>query len=1114
MEICYHNYLINPSKRFALKLIQKSINAFAFIPFLWISAILITGLSSIAFGAEIHLTPEEQAWLLKHPDIKLGAVPTYPPLVIKNVNGTYTGILVDLFELINQRLNTNIQLHIEDSWQSIQGKAKNRNIDGLASGGRSESREEYLNPTDTVFSSYYYIFARTNDQLHLKSVKDLKGMRIGYKRADKPVKSVLNKYVDVTQVPYDDNAAMTRGLMNKEVDVLIGWISYDFWRRDKLQGSVENILLAIDNPLDSYIHIRKDWSELIPILNKVLSSIRQNELPKIMDKWFIERPQSSAITKIHLTKKEQAWLEENQPIRVRVADFPPYIIPKKDGPPEGIVIDSLKLITERTGVKFNFAPSNKTFKEALDGIKNSQGPDVIAVIVRTPERQKSILFTSDFIRSPWVIFMRADTKRIFAGMGDLIGKKVAILRGGVLKEMIKKDYPEVKLILFNSHIEAIDAVANKEADAYIGNLTLASYHILKNGYYNLRLAAPSPFGDQVLSMGIRNDWPELASIIDKGLSTITPEEQAEIRNRYISLSYEQLNTAVIIKWSMVIAGIILGIMLLFFFWYRSLTKKIKERTFLLENSKKSLEIKIAERQQAENALRKSEEKHRTLFETMIQGVVYHSSDGQIISANPSAESILGLTLDQMQGRTPTDPRWKSIHEDGSDFPGETHPAMISLKTSQQVLNVVMGVFHPDKESYRWINVNSIPKFRSGEKKPYQVYATFTDITENKKLVTQLLQSHKMESIGTLAGGIAHDFNNIMAIIVGNTELALDDVPKWNSAHSSLEEIKTASLRAKNIVKQLLSFSRKADQKLQPIQIALVIKDSLKFLCSTIPTTINIHQDIQTTDEMILADPTQINQIIMNLCINASHTMEQTGGDLTITVEKVILDYQSLKDYPDLKSGDHVKIMVSDTGPGIDPEIIDQIFDPYFTTKEIGKGSGMGLAVVHGIVKNHNGVINVDSSHGKGTKFSILFPLTSEKPVVKTKTIQDIPRGNETILFVDDEISITHMVERMFERLGYKIETATTPQDALELFRTNPDHFDLVITDMTMPQMTGVKLSEKLMDIREDIPIIICTGHSALVDEERAKKLGLAAYVMKPIDMQEMAQTIRKVLDKT
>ena len=389
----------------------------------------------------------------------------------------------------------------------------------------------------------------------------------------------------------------------------------------------------------------------------------------------------------------------------------------------------------------------------------------------------------------------------------------------------------------------------------------------------------------------------------------------------------------------------------------------------------------------------------------------------------------------------------------------------------------------------------------------------TDITEITKMEEELRQAQKMESIGTLTGGLAHDFNNILGIIIGNTELALGDVPDWNPVHSNLEEIKTASLRATNIVKQLLSFSRKTDQKLQPVEIALVIKDAMKFLRSTIPTTVNIQQDIQASDETILADPTQINQIMMNLCINASQAMEQTGGNLKISMEEVILDDNSASDYPDLRSGKHIKVTVSDTGPGIVPEIIDRIFDPYFTTKEVGKGSGMGLAVVHGIVKNYNGAISVDSKPGKGTTFSILLPVTSEKPVMEVKTPEEIPHGNESILFIDDEEPIVNMTQQMLERLGYKVETKMIPVEALEKFQSKPDQFDLVITDMTMPKMTGVMLSEKILEIRPDMPIIICTGHSSLIDEEKAKQLGIAAYVMKPIVLTKIAKTIRKVLDE-
>ena len=520
-------------------------------------------------------------------------------------------------------------------------------------------------------------------------------------------------------------------------------------------------------------------------------------------------------------------------------------------------------------------------------------------------------------------------------------------------------------------------------------------------------------------------------------------------------------------------------------------------------------IEITKRKKAEIALQKEREKLKVTLQSIGDGVITTDVEGKVVLLNKVAESLTGWRENEAIGKK-IDEIFHIVNEHTRERCQS--PVERVLETSG-IIGLANDTLLLARNGSERVIADSGAPIVDTNGDTVGVVLVFRDITDKIGLESELRQAQKMESIGTLTGGIAHDFNNILGIIVGNTELALDDVPKWNSAHASLEEIKTASLRAKNIVRQLLSFSRKTDQKLQPIQIALVIKDALKFLRSTIPTTINIHPDIPTTDETILADPTQINQIIMNLCINASHAMEQTGGDLNVAVAKVVLDDNSARDYPGLKSGDHVRIIVSDTGPGIDPEIINQIFDPYFTTKEVGKGSGMGLAVVHGIVKSHSGAIAVDSKKGKGTKFIMLFPLTNEKPMVEDQSTLDIPRGNETILFVDDEISITKMVKRMFERLGYKVETATTPQNALDRFSLDPDHFDLVITDMTMPQMTGVKLSEKLMEIREDIPIIVCTGHSTLVNEEKAKELGLAAYVMKPIDMQETAQTIRKVLDR-
>ncbi len=1178
--------------------------------------------------SRISLTTEEKKWIKAHPDIQLGAPTSYPPLVIKNAKGPHTGMLVDLFELISQRLNTNIRLHIEDSWPSVLEKAKNRNIDGLASGGRSTSREEYLNPTDTLYSTYHYIFARTNDQLHLKSVKELEGMRIGYKRADTPVKSLIDKYTAVTPVPYNDNVAMTKGLMNKEVDVLVAWISYDFWRRDKLQGAVDNILLATDNPMDMYIHIRKDWPELIPILNKVLSSIRQNELPTIMDKWFIQRPRLPEIPKIHLTVKEQTWLAKNQTIRVRVTNFPPYIIPKKDGVPEGIAIDYLRLIAERTGIRLKYHSSGKLFSEALAGLKKHQGPDLILTIMPTPDRQQFINFSKEYFKSPYMIFTRQSDKQIIVSIDDLIEKKIALVKGTVLSEMIKRDYPDISLLTYANDIKAIEAVAGDNADAYIGNLTLASYHILKKGLYNLKISGPSPFGDHVFSMGIRNDWPELTGIIDKGLATITPQEQTEIRNRYISLKYEKGDNAAIIKWVLIVFALASLVILLFVSLNRSLKKQVAIRT---------------------NELESSEEQYRYLFENMVQGAFYQSAGGELLDVNSAALEIFGLSYDQFIGKTSKDPQWRVVHEDGTDFPGEEHPSMVSLKTGKECREVVAGIYDIMKKDYTWVTINAVPQFKKGEERPYQVFVTMHDITERKKaeeklqrnesllnmtqelakiggwevdlekqitywtdavyrihdldkeefstideavrislncydpedrqlimetykkcieegksydlelpftttkgrrlwvratansimegdrvvkivgnliditerkkteaermkLESKLSQSQKMESIGTLAGGIAHDFNNILFPIVGHAEMLLDDIPEDSFLRESLKEIFTGAMRARDLVKQILTFSRQESQELKILKIQPIISEAIKLIRSTIPTTVKISQDIRDDCGVIKADPTQIHQIVMNLATNANHAMNDRVGELTVTLKEITLGEEDMNGL-DIEPGAYACLTVADTGVGMDKSVLDKAFDPFYTTKEQGKGTGMGLSVIHGIVKNAGGDINVYSEVGTGTQFKVYLPIMKSSfvhPELQAKEI--IQGGTEQILLVDDEKSILRMEKQMLERLGYEVVSCDCSLDALELFRATPDKFDVVITDMAMPNIPGDKLTAELIKLRPGIPILLCTGFSERISEQNALSVGIKGILMKPIVKADLASKIREVID--
>jgi PAS domain S-box-containing protein len=393
-----------------------------------------------------------------------------------------------------------------------------------------------------------------------------------------------------------------------------------------------------------------------------------------------------------------------------------------------------------------------------------------------------------------------------------------------------------------------------------------------------------------------------------------------------------------------------------------------------------------------------------------------------------------------------------------------------------------------------------------------------DITERKQaeeqsktIETQLAHAQKMESIGTLAGGIAHDFNNILSAIIGYSELAMEDVSDPQKAKREIKEVLKAADRAKELAKHILTFSRKADVEYSPIALRTVVKDSIKMLRAIIPTTIDIQQDL-TDSGLIMSNPTQINQILMNLCTNSSHAMDKTGGVLKISLKRMNINKDTEARELNLRFGPYLMLSVSDTGHGIPSEILDRIFEPYFTTKEMDRGTGLGLSVVHGIVISHGGNIICKSAPGKGTSFDIFLPeIESMKEVVTHTEEEPLPTGKEHILFVDDESVLVNLAQKMLSKLGYTIETSINGDEALKLFQDSPDKYDLIITDMTMPGMTGDRLAQKFMEIRQDIPIILCSGYSEHISKEKAKKIGIREFVMKPLEMKALAKTIRKVL---
>jgi len=519
-------------------------------------------------------------------------------------------------------------------------------------------------------------------------------------------------------------------------------------------------------------------------------------------------------------------------------------------------------------------------------------------------------------------------------------------------------------------------------------------------------------------------------------------------------------------------------------------------------------LDITNRKQVEKDLRESEERYKSLFKNNHSVMLLIDPEtADIVDANPAAVSFYDYSYKTLIQKKITDINTMTVEQ--------VFDEMEKAKMEQR--NQFYFKHRLVNGEIRDVEVYSGPIKVHGRE---LLYSIVHDITARKKaeeekaaLEARLLHAQKVESIGTLSGGIAHDFNNLLGIILGNVELAMDDVPKWHPARINLNEIRTACLRARDVVKQLLSFSRMADHDQRPVNLIQIVKDALRFLRSSIPTSIEIRQNIaKGIDDTILADSTQINQVMINLCTNAAHAMEHTGGVITIDVENIYLDQFSPADYTDLPSGRYVKLMVSDSGTGIDPEIVDRIFDPYFTTKELGKGTGIGLSVVHGIVKSHSGTISVDSKFGKGTTFSILFPLAEEAAVVEPESADNFPTGNESILILDDEKSMVDIGRKRLERFGYQVEARTNPLEALELFRADPGQFDLVITDMTMPHITGDKFVKEILKIRPNIPTILCTGFSEKIDEKKAREIGILGYIEKPFDKGKLSRLVREVLD--
>ncbi|GAB6175910.1 hypothetical protein JCM16814_08010 [Desulfobaculum senezii] len=819
-----------------------------------------------------------------------------------------------------------------------------------------------------------------------------------------------------------------------------------------------------------------------------------------------------------LTPEERQWIKDHKnDITIGTSlHFPPYEEFDLEGTYSGLSADYIKLISKKVGL--DFKPVRFRNREELLRRIKAGDIDIIAAIEMTEERQQYLDFTQSYVSVPAAIITRKEFT------DDLTLDKLGGMRIGVtvspdftkyLKTRLKVDCEVVPVA--GGYIGGLRSLAVGDIDALICDMALASHYIANARISNLRIAGLTNYSIE-LRMASRKNMQMLNSILRKGFALILPHERKAIEEKWLSLQYEPFWMSRTFWLGMLAAvGVVIGGICLILVWNRSLKRQVALRTAALSSINKVL-LGSLECHTEREVMR------RCLDEAMgLSGSDYAAwgevhADGSILellgvashdASEEHATLFLSTRLDETQVRDLA--RGRVIQALCTDEAGKAHLHVVAVPLQgdhdakpQIIAATRMRQAHTQSE------VTLLAEMLFAFEEALQRKRTEISLHEKER---QLQRVQRMEALGTLAGGIAHDFNNILGVIIANGELvemfhAGDDETLKNKIRSIL----TAADRGRNLVSQILSFARKGGDEVALLTISPIVKETVKFLEASLPASIAIDYTIQSPEPPVLAEPTQIHQVLMNLCTNAAHAMHAEGGRLSITLGAVHRRMTGGPEGNTLPPGRYLAIEVADTGTGISPEKLERIFEPFYTTKTPSEGTGLGLAVVDGIVKSWGGTVLVDSTLGTGSTFTVLLPAQEfAEEVQPAHEKPSLPCGTGRILFVDDEHDLTESYTSLLTRLGYRVHAATESRAALGDFRRDPASFDLVITDYNMPDLRGDKLAGEILAIRPDVPIILCTGYSHSFNEHDAARLGIQEYLKKPVSLQDLAVTVRKYL---